>query len=61
LVLGNHCVVAANALVTKSFPPYCLIMGNPARAVQHFDPIKKAWVLGDSRHNRSNGPNESLP
>jgi acetyltransferase-like isoleucine patch superfamily enzyme len=50
LVLGRNCVVAANSLVTRSFPPYCLIAGNPAKLVQQFDPEKKEWVLGGTRN-----------
>ena len=46
LVLGRNCIVAANALVTRSFPPYCLIAGNPARVVKHFDAVKGIWVPG---------------
>ncbi len=49
LILGRNCIVAANALVTRSFPAYCLIAGNPARVVQHFDPIKEVWMLGNVR------------
>ena len=49
LVLGRNCVVAANSLVTKSFPPYSVISGNPARVVKQYDPARKAWVLGSSR------------
>jgi acetyltransferase-like isoleucine patch superfamily enzyme len=49
LVLGRNCVVAANSLVTRSFPPYCLIAGNPARVVQQYDPVTKEWVLGGAR------------
>jgi acetyltransferase-like isoleucine patch superfamily enzyme len=44
LVLGRNCVVAANALVTKSFPPYSVIVGNPARVVRQYDPGKKTWL-----------------
>jgi len=46
LVLGRNCVVAVNAVVTRSFPPYSVIFGNPARVIRHFDPAKNAWVLG---------------
>jgi len=46
LVVGRNCVVAANSLVTRSFPPYCLIAGNPARMVQQFDTDQGGWVLG---------------
>lgn len=49
LTLGHNCVVAANALVTRSFPPYSVISGNPARVVKQFDPAQKVWVLGSSR------------
>jgi acetyltransferase-like isoleucine patch superfamily enzyme len=49
LVLGRNCVVAANALVSRSFPDYSVIVGNPARVVKQFDPAKGDWVLGSSR------------
>jgi acetyltransferase-like isoleucine patch superfamily enzyme len=42
LVLGRNCVVAANAVVTRSFPPYSVIFGNPARVNKQFDPVKNA-------------------
>ena len=32
--LGNHCIVAAGAVVTKSFPPYSIIGGVPARLLK---------------------------
>jgi acetyltransferase-like isoleucine patch superfamily enzyme len=44
LVLGRNSVVAANALVTKSCPPYSVLVGNPARVARYFDPVKGAWV-----------------
>ena len=46
LVLGRNCVVAAKAVVTRSYPPHSVIFGNPARVIRQFDPAKKAWVLG---------------
>jgi acetyltransferase-like isoleucine patch superfamily enzyme len=49
LVLGANCVVAANAVVTKSAPPFSVLSGNPARVVKQFDSVKGAWVLGSSR------------
>ena len=49
LTLGRNCVVGANAVIAKSYPPYSIISGNPARVVSQFDPVKGAWVLGSSR------------
>lgn len=46
LVLGRNSVVAANALVTRSAPPYSVLSGNPARVVKQYDLFKKKWVLG---------------
>lgn len=33
VTLGRGCIVAANALVTKSIPPYALVAGIPARII----------------------------
>jgi acetyltransferase-like isoleucine patch superfamily enzyme len=49
LVIGRNSVVAANALVTRSFPPYSVIVGNPARLARKFDTVKGVWV-GGSEH-----------
>jgi acetyltransferase-like isoleucine patch superfamily enzyme len=48
LTLGRNCVVAANSLVTRSFPDYSVIAGNPARVVKQYDVQKKQWVLGSA-------------
>lgn len=46
LVIGRNSVVAANALVTRSFPPYSVIVGNPARLARRFDAVNGIWVGG---------------
>lgn len=48
LTLGRNCVVAANAVVTRSVPPYSVLAGNPARIIKQYDPAKGIWVLGAS-------------
>lgn len=55
LVLGRNCVVAANALVTKSAPPYSVLSGNPARVVKQYDPVRRTWVLGSAPIRRDDG------
>jgi acetyltransferase-like isoleucine patch superfamily enzyme len=38
--LGDHTIVGAGAVVTKSFPDgYCVIGGNPARLIKRLDPL----------------------
>lgn len=34
VILGKGCIVGANAVVTKSFPPYSIIGGCPAHLIQ---------------------------
>jgi acetyltransferase-like isoleucine patch superfamily enzyme len=48
LVIGRNCVVGANALVTRSFPPNCVIVGNPGRLARQFNQAKGSWVGGEA-------------
>ena len=46
LVIGKISVIGANALVTRSIPPYSVVSGNPARVVKQYNPATGKWVLG---------------
>ncbi len=37
LSIGQHAMVGAGAVVTRSVPPYAIVMGNPARIVGYAD------------------------
>jgi acetyltransferase-like isoleucine patch superfamily enzyme len=43
VTIGHHAAVGAGSVVTKSIPPYCLAVGNPARVVREL-----SGVLHDS-------------
>lgn len=49
LVIGHNSVIAANSLVTRSFPPHSVIIGNPSRLARYFDPEKGVWIGGPQR------------
>jgi len=46
LVIGQHSIVGANAMVARSIRPCSVVVGNPARTVKHYDPAQEKWLLG---------------
>jgi acetyltransferase-like isoleucine patch superfamily enzyme len=43
--IGRNCVVAANAVVTRDVPDYCVVAGAPARVIKRYDTVAKSWVI----------------
>lgn len=41
--LGKRCIVAANAVVTKSVPDYCMVAGIPARIIKKYNFETHGW------------------
>jgi len=44
VTLGDFCVVAANSYVNKSFGPYSILGGNPAKTIRTFTDAEKLRV-----------------
>jgi acetyltransferase-like isoleucine patch superfamily enzyme len=42
--IGRNAVVGAGSVVTHDVPPYCVVVGNPARIVKYFDFATREWV-----------------
>lgn len=41
--IGKHCVIGAQAVVTKDIPDYCVAVGNPARVIKQYNPLTASW------------------
>lgn len=42
--IGKHCVIGANAVVTKDIPDYCVAVGAPARVIKRYDANNNIWI-----------------
>lgn len=55
LVIGRHCVVAANSVVMRSIPDYSVVAGYPATIIRQFDPETGVWRVGGKSRKTSPG------
>jgi acetyltransferase-like isoleucine patch superfamily enzyme len=44
VVIGKNCVVAANSVVNKDVPDYCVVAGAPAKIIKKYDNDKNEWI-----------------
>ena len=52
VTLGEKCIVAAGAVVNKSFPPYTIVAGVPAKAIKEYDFERHEWIsVTKNKHN----------
>jgi acetyltransferase-like isoleucine patch superfamily enzyme len=42
--IGEHCVVGANAVVTKNVPDFSVVVGCPARVIKCYDHSRGEWL-----------------
>jgi acetyltransferase-like isoleucine patch superfamily enzyme len=59
LVIGRNSVIGAEAVITKSIPPYSVVVGNPSRVVKHFDLANQVWVDGPARSTGTELPRKA--
>jgi len=48
VTIGEHSIVGANSVVTRSLPARCIAVGAPARVVHQWDEATGAWVATDA-------------
>jgi len=62
LIIGRHCVISANSVVTRSIPDYSVVFGVPAVVIRHYDLETGTWRTGSQRRSGTDqlgaGPRE---
>jgi acetyltransferase-like isoleucine patch superfamily enzyme len=51
VTLGHNCIVGTRAVVTRSFPPYSVLAGSPARLIKTYDEATGIWITAKGTSN----------
>lgn len=51
LEIGEHAIIAANSVVTKSVPAFTIVAGAPATPVKYYDHQQAKWVSIEKIHD----------
>ncbi len=43
VTIGQHSIIGAGSIVTKSIPEYCIAVGNPAKVIKRWNAEYKRW------------------
>lgn len=43
VTIGEHSIIGAGSVVTKSIPPYCIAVGNPAVVIKRYNKNSQTW------------------
>lgn len=43
ITIGQHSMIAAGTIVTKSVPPNSVVAGNPGKVIKQYNPQTKEW------------------
>ena len=48
-IIGRHCVIGANSVVTKDIPDYSIAVGAPAKVIKRYDFTTNSWQKIDTK------------
>lgn len=43
VTINEHSIVGAGSVVTKDVPPFCVVVGNPAKIIKRYNSTSKQW------------------
>lgn len=50
-IIGKHCTIGANSIVSGQFGDYCVIAGSPAKVLKRYSFEKHTWLKTDAKGN----------